>query len=221
VKMGKVIVGLLMVLLLSGCLGPVAPAQKTQYTLALKNYHNHVSSRPITVLVATPTASPGYDSRRMLYTCRPYEIKAFAKNEWAGSPANLLQPVIIQALRDTGHFRAVVASPLPARRDYLLKTNLVELRQDFTYKPSCIKMALQAELIENRNRQVVASKIFSTEIPTISNDPYGGVLAANRATTFILGQLTRFCTRHLVHFASLKLPKPKQFVQLPTPQIFK
>jgi len=204
-------------LLLSACLGPVTPPEKTRFTIEVKSFRNPQVYSPITLLVARPTASSGYDTRRMIYNCRPYEMKAFANNEWAGSPANLLQPVIVQSLRDTGRFRAVVAPPLSAHRDYLLKTNLVELRQDFTYQPSCLLMALQAELIDNKTRRVIASQIFSVKIPTYSNDPYGGVLAANRGTTLILNQLTRFCSRHLDRANSLSLPKPELLVTLPAP----
>lgn len=199
---------ILLLLLLTSC--AVNKPPKATYTLGPTHYHSQKSTQSkYTLLVSSPTASPGYDTKKMLYNKKPYEIMPFAKNQWAGPPAKMLQPLLIQAIRDTGYFHAVLAPPLSARRHWLLKTNLLELRQDFTYSPSCIHMSIQVEIIDKPNDKVVNSQVFSTQVNTFKNTPYEGVIAANKATRILLNRIADFCVNTVVYNQEqLELPPP-------------
>lgn len=185
---------------------------KTTYTLEPGLFRSTYQARSKqTLLVSAPTASPGYETKKMLYNKKPFEISAYAKNQWAGPPAKMLQPLLIQRIRDTGYFYAVVAPPLSANKNWLLKTNLLELRQDFTRSPSCIHMAIQADIIDKSNNDVIDSKVFTTSIITTKNTPYGGVIAANEATRYLLDDIAQFCVNAMVYM--------NHVAQLPTPVI--
>lgn len=204
----------LMGLALSGCslLGPQKTPSITTYTLSVAKIRDRVAhDHKITLLVSAPTAAAGYDSRKMIYTRKPYELSEFALNQWAAPPAEMLEPIVVQKLRDTGYFHAVISTAFSTQREYLLKMNLIELRQDFTVNPSRIRLALQAELIDAKESRVINTRTFTCSIPTPQNTPYNGVVAANRAVEVLLSQVAQFCVRSLT-------PQNQPLLDLPKPQ---
>lgn len=199
---------------LAGCnlLGPQKTPSTTTYTLAVAKIRDRVlHDHKITLLVSPPTAAAGYDTRKMIYTQKPYELSEFALNQWAAPPAEMLESILLQKLGDTGYFHAVISTAFSTQREYLLKTNLIELRQDFTVNPSRIRLALQAELIDAKESRVINTRTFTCSMPSPKNTPYDGVVAANRAVEFLLSQVAQFCVRSLTpqDQSLLDLPKPK------------
>lgn len=174
-------------------LGPQNVPEVTTYTLALPKTQPHFTSAPkLTLMVSTPTAGPGYDSRKMIYTNKTYELSAFVKSQWAATPAEMLEPILIQKLRDTGYFHAVVSNAFSSSRQVFLRTHLLELRQDFTQNPSRVSLALQAEIINAEDSRVINSKTFSTSVLASENTPYSGVVAANRAVERLVSEIALF-----------------------------
>lgn len=146
-----------------------------------------------TLMVTMPSTTPVYNTKEMAYTTYPHQIAYFANNSWADTPSNMLQALIVQTLQNTHYYRSVVAAPFPAHYDLILHTALVKLQQDFTRQPSVIRLTLQAELISANTNQVISSKAFTIVRPAPRNDPYGGVIAANRAASDLMRQLVNFC----------------------------
>ena len=147
------------------------------------------------ILVAAPVARPGYAGPRMVYVTRAYEVQFFARHEWVAPPAQMLAPLLVEALERTGRFRAVQTSAdiVPALR---LETEIVALQQEFTQQPSQARFALRAQLVDVAKRRVVATEEFEAAEPAPSDDPYGGVVAANSAVTRVLGDLAKWCDAH-------------------------
>jgi cholesterol transport system auxiliary component len=144
------------------------------------------------ILVAASAARPGYDSVRMVYVTRAYELQFFARHEWVAPPAQMLTPLLVEALERGGKFRAVQspAHVVPALR---LETEIIALQQEFTVRPSQIRFVLRAGLVDVAKRRVVAIEEFEAVEPAPSEDPYGGVVAANHAVSRVLGELAKWC----------------------------
>lgn len=210
-------------ILLSSCsiMDPIkTPAMQT-YTLSggfVKQQTRH--RKNITLMVSKPTASSGYQTKKMIYNKKPFELSAYTKNKWAGPPAEMITPLLLQTLRNTGYFHAIIEPPISAHRNLRLKINLIELRQDFTTRPSQVNMALQADLIDEKDNKILNSKVFGTRCNTPYDTPYGGVIAANRATKLLLHQVAYYCIRNIVGQSPIErqdysvnrhihLPKPK------------
>src|SRR5690606_13007295 len=51
---------------------------------------------PATLLVFPPETRPLYDTTRMAYTTRPYEIAYFSQHEWGETPSQMLQPLLLR-----------------------------------------------------------------------------------------------------------------------------
>ncbi|OGO93085.1 MAG: hypothetical protein A3F41_04215 [Coxiella sp. RIFCSPHIGHO2_12_FULL_44_14] len=181
-----------------GC-SPVKLPDISTYKLAsvpaftAQNY----SKRNATLYVAMLGANPGYQTADMLYMATPYKLSAFALHQWIAPPAQMIQPIVIQAIRSKGYFKAVLSMPSSSNVDYRLELQLLELQQEFLTSNSKIRMSVQATLINNTTNEVLASHRFSELLPTAGNTPYAGVLSANMAITHISTKIAAFCISHL------------------------
>lgn len=186
------------ILLLSGCslFSPVKTENESTYELnTVPHVPTKKSRHPKTILVMQPEATPTYNSSQMIYAVKPYQTNYFAKSTWDTSPAYMLQPLIIQTLQNTHHYRAVVSPSFIGNYEYVLNTQLLELQQDFSYMPSVVHLTLRAQLTRVSTNKVIATKQFSITKRTPENTPYGGVVAANQATGILLQELARFCLK--------------------------
>jgi cholesterol transport system auxiliary component len=145
-----------------------------------------------TIAISAPSARPGFEGPRMAYVTRHYEIQYFATHEWVEPPARLLAPLLRLALARSGRLRVVEATEAepPALR---LETEVVALQQEFTARPSQLRFALRARLDDGATGRFVAETELETTEPADSEDPYGGVVAANRAVGRVLEELAAWC----------------------------
>lgn len=144
-----------------------------------------------TLLVLPMGSAAAYDTTQMAYSTAAHEIAYFAKNEWADTPAHMLNALLVRTLESTRRFRAVVTAPQAARVEDTLATDLVELRQDFTADPPTLRLALRAELRDAAGRAIDA-KTFEATQPMGERSPQGGVAAANTAAAHVLRDVARF-----------------------------
>lgn len=194
----KTILLLNVLLLLQACslFSPGKTYEVQKYRLsALNKSHFSANKRHKTLMVSQPTAAAGYQTASMMYMQKPYELGSFVKNEWVAPPAEMLFPLIVQSLRNAGPFDAVVSAPFSGKTDYRLDTKLVQLDQNFISRPSQIILVLQADLVDNDSNTVIASRRFMSKVPTPSDNPYGGVQAANQAVGQVMRQLSQFIAK--------------------------
>ena len=70
---------------------------------------------------------------------------------------------------------------------------ILRLQHEFQGAPSHVRFTLRAYLVESATRKVIASREFESVVPSASEDPKGGVTAANSAVQSVLGELSTFC----------------------------
>lgn len=198
-------VATLAIAMLGGCASSILPAPSAPpdlYTLdaparsAPPARHPAASPSAPTLVVDMPRSAPGFDTARIAYTRRALEIDYFAHSRWVDAPARMLTPSMVRALEDTGAFHAVLAAPSTASGSLRLESEVVRLQQDFSVVPSEVRFTLRAALIDGATRRVIASGEFDSRVTARSDDPYGGVVAARRASEDVLGQLAAFCAAH-------------------------
>ena len=171
--------------------GPAAAAATPQRPPA------GASSGALALLVALPRAAPGYGSARMLYQQQPHELQAFAYNEWVDTPAQMLAPLLVRVLQDSGAFAVVLLAPTSAVAGLRLETELIRLHQDFSARPSRLRLTLRAVLLDTRTRQAIAWREFDESVAATSDDPAGGVLAAQQAVQRVLASVAAFCAQQV------------------------
>lgn len=182
--------------LLGGCtaLRPAQIENGNTYVLEAKPLARIArESRDIVLEVSAPRASPGFETADMAYVLRPYELNYFATNRWADAPSRMLGPLLAQALEQSGSFRAVVQAPSVVPADIRVVSELVRLQHNFETRPSRLEIALRVQLIDLRGKRVLATAMFDATEDARSDDPYGGVTAANVALQRMLEQFVDFC----------------------------
>jgi cholesterol transport system auxiliary component len=188
----NILVLLLIQLALTACSAVKIPVSN-QYTLnaysakTLARHDAHLS-----ILVSQPEALAGYQTEQMHYIQKPFELSTFANNSWISPPATMLYPLILQSLQKTRFFHAVASGPYADKADYRLDTQVMMLQQNFLIKPSAIDLVVKITLTHISDNRLVASRMISEHVPCPSDNPYGGVIAANEASKALTSTLSQF-----------------------------
>ena len=152
-----------------------------------------LSSMAPTLIVNPPRAASGFNSQRIVYFREAHQLEYYAHSEWIDTPARMIAPLIASAVTNGGGYRAVVLTPSAANGDLRLDTEIVRLQHDLSGKPGGARFTLRAHIVDNATRQVLARSEFDETVAATSEDPYGGVVAANRAVQSVLEKLAVFC----------------------------
>ena len=194
-------IALLTLSLLSGCVSSLLPKPTATPALFTLDDNAPVAAAAVpapgasapTLVVNAPKAAAGFGTSHIVYVRRMHEIEYFALNQWVDTPSNMLVPLMAHAVERTGAFRAVLSAPTAATGRFRLDSELVRLQQDFSVVPSQVRFTLRAVLIDTASRSVVARREFDARVASKSDDPYGGVTAAQEATQRVLVDLATFC----------------------------
>jgi cholesterol transport system auxiliary component len=145
-----------------------------------------------TLLVLVPETMPAYATTQMAYSTQAYQIAYFSQNEWAETPSQMIQPLIVKTLRNTHYFSEVLSPPYFRRHTFALHVEILELKQDFTSEPATLQLAMRIYLIREATNQIIAAKELSVREPMSERNPYAGVVAANEAMPKLLRELAKF-----------------------------
>ncbi len=197
-----------MLLLIPGCTSILSTREThtTYYSLEASTLSTKKTERSNavdylpTLIVNSPKAAAGFDTRRMMYSRSQHQIEYFARNEWVDTPSHMLQPLMVAAIEKTRSFRAVVAKTAMVKADLRLESEVITLLQDFNSKPSVVKFTLRTTIINNTSGEVLALREFNERIAATSDDPVGGVKAANVAVNNALEKLGLFCAETAVNW---------------------
>ena len=184
---------LLSICLLTGCLSPVKVDTTNKYILKKMPCMVPIKKTSSAILlVSMPETRPAYDTTQMAYSIRPYQISYYSLNQWAEVPSEMFQPLLVQTMQNTHHFKAIVTPPYNGLYQYQLDTEILELLQDFTCCIPVLRMTVRAQIIKISTNKVIGTRQFSVIQPMHQRSPYGGVFAANDATAFILQGIAEF-----------------------------
>ena len=189
--------------LVCGCeaLTPAVALHPRSFSLADARWAAQVSPRTgitaaataPTLIVSPPHAAAGFDSPHIVYVRQASQLERYAHNDWVDTPARMLAPLIVAAIERGRAIRAVVQTPSTVAGDMRLDTEVLRLQHEFLGKPSRVRFTLRAYLVDNVTRRVLASREFEAVAAAPSEDPYGGVMAANEAVRSVLERLAAFC----------------------------
>ncbi len=194
--------------LISGCAGLLSkqPVQISYYSLdnsqlnAPADTDSSRNNAMPTLIVNTPKTAAGFDTRHMMYTRAPHKLEHFAQNEWVDTPANMLQPLMVSAIAKTGSFSAVISKLGAVKADLRLESEVLRLVQVFDQKASVVYFSLRVAIINNTTGKIVALREFDERVIANSNNPVGGVTAANTAVDAMLKKLGAFSTETVTNW---------------------
>ena len=194
---------LLVATMMTGCLSPRTNSSEIHtYQLSLDGGPNEAHpgkpDGPV-LLVSQPQAEPGFETERMVYVKRPYELEYYAVNRWADTPVRMFTPLMVQALNQDPVWRAVISQPSSIRGDYCLDTHGFLIQQEFFQSPSRVRVMVRAQLVDLKESTILSTRALEVVENATSENPYGGVQAANRAVAGLLEQIRswlRQCVQH-------------------------
>ena len=169
-------------------------SKNPQPTIAIKK------SSQATLVVNLSTAAAGFDSTQMVYSRVPYQLEYFAHSQWIDTPARMLTPLILNILKAKSLFSAVTLSPITTNSHYTLDTQIIRLQQDFFSPQSSERFTLRVTLIDNTKHEVIFARELDSVVTAKTNNPYGGVVAANEAVQILLEQMAMLCNEKLMEY---------------------
>ena len=142
------------------------------------------------VLLIASGAMPGlYDSDRMVFSADGRSRSYFQFGYWSERPAQSLLLLAETRLVNAQRFRTVASSTSGVRGDLLLSLRLEELYLDASTDPGQVQLVVAAELIDWRQRKLVARRSFRQTAAVGPRDAPDLALAGSQAVGAMLGEL--------------------------------
>ena len=181
-------------------LGPSAPS--TRYELQAVFDGQPVAGPGPALVVAQPTAAPGFDGSRIVYVEMPHKLEFFSRSEWVDTPARMFGPLLVRALERSGEFASVAEASSAAAAKLRLETEIVRLQHEFTQRPSRVHLTVRIQLSDVPTRHALGAREIEAVEEAPSDNPYGGVVAANRAVRRVLDEIVAYCRERSVEPAA-------------------
>jgi cholesterol transport system auxiliary component len=128
----------------------------------------------------------------MAYSTQAFQIGYFNESEWALAPAQMIQPLLVETMRSVGYSCEIASPPQLGRQTLTLRTEILELKQDFSSEPAMFRAALRFSLQREPSHQLVATKEVLVSEPMRERTAYAGVIAGNVAIEKMLRALAAF-----------------------------
>ena len=141
------------------------------------------------VLLQRPQAGPGLDSDRIALLRSDQRFDFYAASRWAAPAPDLIESVMLDALRATGAFSAVFDDSAPYAPVYNLRCGLRRFESDYTFerggaggRAPTVHVALDCTLGRRRDRELLAT--FTAQGSSVAGeDRLNEVVAAFEAAT--------------------------------------
>jgi cholesterol transport system auxiliary component len=141
------------------------------------------------VLLQRPEAGPGLDSDRIAVLRSDRRFDFYAASRWAAPAPDMVESVIVDALRASGHFSTVFDDTAPYAPRYSLRVTMRRFESDYSSDGSgaggrapTVYVVLDCTLGRHRDRELLAS--FTAQGSAVaSEDRLTAVVAAFEAAT--------------------------------------
>lgn len=185
--------------LLGGCAGP----PRTDYHLWFDGAASPASPASTAAAPAAPridqvlliaggTAAALYDTDRMVFSADGASRSYFQYGFWAERPQRRLVALAEAHLARADAFRAVALSTSGIRGGLLLTLRLDALYVDNAADPALARLAFSADLVDWRDRRLIARRSFDRSEPMARHDASAFAAAASRAVGALLADLNEW-----------------------------
>jgi len=165
----------------------------------------------VSAQVLLPRAAAGYNTARMAYIEDPNRLDFYAYSQWVDTPAYMLQPLLVDALRESGRFRTVVKSPSPVRTRFRLITDDLTVVQQIDGNRNLVRIGLRLQLLDAKEGKLIIDEPMVAERSTEAN-PRAGAAMANLIARDLLASVAARCSLPLISRSfvpSKRVPCPR------------
>jgi cholesterol transport system auxiliary component len=150
------------------------------------------------ILLQRPEAGPGLESERIALLRSDQRFDFYAASRWAAPAPDLVENVMIDALRATGAFTAVFDDSAPFAPRYSLRCALRRFEADYTAgsgsQMPTVQVALDCTLGRHRDRELLATFTAQGSAPAREDRVNAVVAAFESATAAAMTELGRAVT---------------------------
>lgn len=119
----------------------------------------------IQLLVPTPTALKALDSQNIVVSSSPSSIEYLKGAQWGDRLTNIVQSRLVQAYENTGAFGGVGRPGDGLAINYQILTDLRVFGIQAYHSPQTALVEMTVRLLNDKNGEVRATRIFRTAIP--------------------------------------------------------
>jgi ABC-type uncharacterized transport system auxiliary subunit len=175
---------------LTGCLPGPPPPPRRFYLTALDTPPPGIERAPWSLVVAPPQTVPALRTTRIAQAIGDNEFDYYADAEWGDPPALMFQAVAIRSFERSDAVALVASERERLRPDFRLTTWLVPFfAVGAVGTPPEARVGVDARLIRNRDREVVATRSFEQARRADSPDIAAVVAAFDAASHDVIREL--------------------------------
>lgn len=147
-----------------------------------------VEAHTPTLLVLDTAVRGFYDTDQLIFSRSPGTRGQYQFARWTERPGKRLADLMRARLDGQGAWRVSHAGGY-VRGDLLLDTELVEFYHDAANSPGQVRLALRADLVDMKRRELLGRREFVQQVSVASYDAKGAAEASNVAVGRALDEL--------------------------------
>ena len=193
---------LLLVFTVAGCMAtPQPPVMMYTLNPELENILTPGGQAPASqsiIRIGRISSAQALQRHDILYISNGHQQNSYAYSKWSDAPAAMMLGLFQQALEMSGEFSAVLPPASRARPDLVLEGALFDFSHHIENNgTSSGVIRLSVNLVDNRTKQVIASKALSASVPARAQNAESAVAALNDAAASIVRQLLEWLNTEL------------------------
>ena len=150
---------------------------------------------PVSLLVARPSGSHLYRDDRLIYGTGPVQLGTYEYERWSETPVDMVQDILMSALRSGGQYRSVSRLSSNARGDYILRSHIYSISEVDTFEKGkktdiSARVSLQMELYDPATRAIIWSDSYTHDDPVSGKTVQDVVLALDHNIASGVHELT-------------------------------
>ena len=182
---------------LAGCGGllPDPGPLPTLYTLTPKStFREDLPTVEWQLVVEEPRAAGALATQSIAIRTDPVELQYFAGARWTERAPTLIQTLLVESFENTGKIVAVGREAIGLRSDYNLRSDLREFQAEYDDpdSPPLIRVRINAKLIRQPRREIVASQTFEFTARAADNGTRAAIVAFDEALGKVLRRVVEW-----------------------------
>jgi cholesterol transport system auxiliary component len=180
--------------LLGGCafIGSTPPAT---YDLEAPAIAKSRGTNSVQIMVAPPVAIKTIDTEEILVKGANGRVAYYSGTAWGDRLPRLFQARLVEALANSGAFRAVLTNQDRVPGDYSLAIEIRDFQVETTAAGAEAVVDVYVKLVNEHNSAVVTTKRFQTHQLAASQDPAAGIQALNGAFQGVVREIVSWVSR--------------------------
>jgi cholesterol transport system auxiliary component len=148
----------------------------------------------VSLRVAHPRAAAGLGTSQIVLLQPGHRLNVYAASAWPADAPVLLESLVVQTLRASGHWRSVQDAESPFPSDYLLQFSVAHFDADYSDDTGAlptVRVTLDCTLGKEQGRDIIATFVASGSAVASANRLGEVVAAFQQASDVALASLSR------------------------------